>query len=64
MNFKDIDISKLPSTITFTADDTRLVIASDGFYYNGDKIEDKDDIYNRFNDWLKIAIKNSQELPD
>lgn len=34
-----------------------LKISKDGFYYKGQKVEDKQDIYNRFNEWLKLTGK-------
>jgi hypothetical protein len=34
-------------------------ITRDGFYYKGEKIEDVHNIYERFNDWLKLAEKKT-----
>ena len=44
-----------PNTIYFRWDDTNEVIlriSKDGFYYRGELVEDKYQVYERFNEWL------------
>ena len=33
-------------------------IAKDGFYYKGERVDDIHNVYERFNDWLKLAEVN------
>jgi hypothetical protein len=34
-----------------------LRISKDGFYYKGERVDDIHNIYERFNEWLKLADK-------
>ena len=51
------------STIEFTLgefpNEPVIIISSEGFYYKGQKIEDVHNVYNRFNEWLTEARKES-----
>lgn len=50
-----------PGTLTFrvTNSDNKMVemikISRDGFFFKGEKIEDVHNVYERFNEWLKMA---------
>jgi len=35
-----------------------LKITKDGFYYKGERVDDIHNVYERFNDWLKLAENN------
>ena len=34
-------------------------ISKDGFYYKGERVDDIHNVYERFNDWLKLAEKKN-----
>lgn len=44
----------LPSDIRFNfGDQTILRLSKDGFYYKGERINDVDEVYKKFSEWLK-----------
>jgi hypothetical protein len=61
---KVMEFKTPPNTIYFKiADEEVLKFTNEGFYYKGEKIEDIHNIYERFNDWLKLAeIKTFEEV--
>ena len=34
-----------------------IKISKDGFYYKGERVDDIHNVYERFNEWLKLAEK-------
>ncbi len=40
-----------------------LKISPDGFYYMGERVDDIHNVYERFNEWLKLAEKTSDYEP-
>jgi hypothetical protein len=47
------------SSIFFANDKEEVLrISKDGFYYKGERVDDIHNIYERFNDWLKLAEKS------
>jgi hypothetical protein len=48
--------AKAPHFSFFINDDAELIkLDKTGFYYMGELVEDKYNVYERFNEWLKIA---------
>jgi len=57
-NIKNLEFNKEPEQIHFhyhIENEPVIVINKEGFYWKGEKVEDKYNIYERFNDWLKRA---------
>lgn len=50
--------SKIIFNITENGEVTALIeISNEGFFYKGERVDDAQNVYNRFNEWLTIAQK-------
>ena len=55
---KTEQVQEIP-TIRFYAKQEEVIRLSEGkFYYRGEEVEDKYQVYERFNEWLKMAEQN------
>ena len=49
-------MSKKSNELTFFLDGEEVItINKEGFYYKGELVDDAENVYKRFNDWLKVA---------
>lgn len=56
MNVDD-ESNKVKSFDFFINDEVIISLSSDGsFYYKGEKVEDKDNVYNAFSQWINAAL--------
>ena len=50
----EIKNNEVNNIIFYTNDKEEIIrLSKDGFYYKGEKVEDKYQVYERFNEWLK-----------
>ena len=56
-----------PNTVVFSAKQEEIIRVSQGkFYFKGEEVEDKYQVYERFNEWLKMAeeAKNKEKISE